>query len=176
MMLATKPDATALRQHSGYTNWRPAITGVTVLALVGVDNLVLPRLMGGLVLPTGTVEDGQSPEDAAQLVLSGMPGGLPIQRRVAVDEEHTRRRKVISHLVVTAPLTVEEAQCLVYRDPRADTDVPHFGGGLAADGTREGTRPPRPQALAIPRRHPPRIRTCSVTCADEVLGKRRVRD
>ncbi|WP_326708012.1 hypothetical protein OG758_48595 [Streptomyces sp. NBC_01474] len=123
MMLATKPDATALRKHSGYANWRPAITGVTVLALVGVDNLVLPCLMGGLVLPTGAVEDGQSPQHAAQLVLSGMPGDLPIQRRVAVDEEHTRRRKIISHLVVTAPLTVEEAQCLVYRDPRADTDV-----------------------------------------------------
>ncbi|MFC9500879.1 hypothetical protein [Streptomyces sp. NPDC056982] len=123
MMLVTKPDATALRKHSGYENWRPAIIGVTVLALVGVDSLVLPCLMGGLVLPTGAVEDGQSPQDAAQSVLTGIPGGLPIQRRVAVDEVHTRRRKVISHLVVTAPLAVEEAQCLVYRDARADMGV-----------------------------------------------------
>ncbi|MFC9616633.1 hypothetical protein [Streptomyces sp. NPDC056938] len=123
MMLATKPDATALHKPSGYANWRPAVTGVTVLALVGVDSLVLPCLMGGLVLPTGAVEDGQSPQDAAQLVLSGMPGGLPIQRRVAVDEVHTRRRKVISHLVVTALLAVEEAQYLAYRDPRADMSV-----------------------------------------------------
>ncbi|MFE5688756.1 hypothetical protein [Streptomyces sp. NPDC056512] len=123
MMLATKPDATALRNRSGYENWRPAVIGVTVLALVGVDSLVLPCLMGALVLPTGTVEDGQSPQEAAQLVLSGIPGGLPIQRRVTVDEVHTRRRIVISHLVVTAPLSVEEAQCLVYRDPRADMSV-----------------------------------------------------
>ncbi|QCN85909.1 hypothetical protein DDJ31_13640 [Streptomyces griseoviridis] len=98
--------------------------GVSVLAPVGATGLVLPRMPGGaLALPTGTVENGQSPEEAAQAVLTGLPKGLPIRRRVAVSQVQMRRRKVITHLVVTAPLTVREANSLVYRDVRAEVRV-----------------------------------------------------
>lgn len=107
-----------------YENWRPPIIGVCVLAPVGATSLVLPSMPGEtLLLPTGTVEDGRSPEEAAQAVLTGLPNGLPIRGRVAVSQVQMRRRKVITHLVVTAPLTVQEATCLAYRDVRAEVRV-----------------------------------------------------
>ncbi|QUI32626.1 hypothetical protein H9W91_18505 [Streptomyces alfalfae] len=112
------------RTRAPYENWRPPIIGVSVLAPVGATGLVVPCMPGGtLVLPTGTVEDGQSPEEAAQAVLTGLPDGLPIRRRVAVSQVQMRRRKVITHLVVTAPLAVQEAHSLMYRDVRADVRV-----------------------------------------------------
>ncbi|AYN30647.1 hypothetical protein DUI70_0144 [Streptomyces albus] len=87
---------------------------------------------GALVLPTGTVKDGQSLEEAAQAVLTGLPGGLPIRRRVAVSQVQMRRRRVITHIVVTAPLTAQEANSLSYRDARADARVLPTARAVAA--------------------------------------------
>ncbi|MEV7205272.1 MULTISPECIES: hypothetical protein [unclassified Streptomyces] len=107
-----------------YENWRPPIIGVSVLAPVGATGLILPCIFGDIpLLPTGAVEEGQSPEEAAQAVLTGLPGGLPIRRRVAVDQVQMRRRKVITHLVATESLTVQEANALAYRDARAQIRV-----------------------------------------------------
>ncbi|MYX77625.1 hypothetical protein [Streptomyces sp. SID3915] len=107
-----------------YENWRSPIIVVSVLAPVGATGLVLPCMPGGaMVIPTGTVEAGQSPEEAAQTVLTGLPNGLPIRRRVAVSQVQMRRRKVITHLIVTASLAVQEANSLVYRDVRAEVRV-----------------------------------------------------
>ncbi|MFJ2441069.1 MULTISPECIES: hypothetical protein [unclassified Streptomyces] len=83
-------------------------------------------------MPTGTVEEGQSPEEAARAVLTGLLDGLPVRRRVAVDQVQMRRRKVITHIVVTAPLTVREASALTYRDPRAAVKVLPTAQALAA--------------------------------------------
>ncbi|MFJ2818528.1 hypothetical protein [Streptomyces sp. NPDC087294] len=115
------PALTTPRTRTPYENWRPPVISVSVLALVGATGLVLPRLPGHpWTLPTGPVDDGQSPEEAAQAVLTGLPGGLPVHRRVVVDQIQMRRRKIITHLVVTAPLTTHEANALTYRDPRAE--------------------------------------------------------
>ncbi|MFE7660400.1 hypothetical protein [Streptomyces celluloflavus] len=127
------PPAPAPQKRGPYENWRPPITGVGVLAPVGATSLVLPCLPGGaLVLPTGTVQEGQSPEEAAQAVLTGLPHGLPVRRRVAVDQVQMRRRKITTHIVVTAPLTVREARALTYRDPRAGVQVLLTAQALAA--------------------------------------------
>ncbi|MGW7090082.1 hypothetical protein ACWGH2_42235 [Streptomyces sp. NPDC054871] len=97
---------------------------MSVLALVGNSDLVLARFHDGtLVLPTGDVEDGQSPEAAGRAVLTGLAASLPVERQVAVDETQMRRRKVITHVVITEPLSAREACALVYRDPRADVHV-----------------------------------------------------
>ncbi|MEU1221373.1 hypothetical protein [Streptomyces microflavus] len=86
---------------------------------------MLLRLYDGtFVLPTGNVEDGRSPEEAAQSVLAGGPASvLPVQRQVAVDRVQMRRRQVVTHVVVTEPLTGTEVRALTYRDPRADVQV-----------------------------------------------------
>nr|BAP34732.1 hypothetical protein [Streptomyces sp. ML694-90F3] len=121
----------APRRRAPYENWRPPIIGVSVLAPVGTTDLLLPCLPGNaLVLPTGTVEDGQSPEDAARAVLRGMPDGLPVRRRVAVDQVQMRRRKIITHLVATEPLTPGNCRALAYRDPRATIRVLPVGQAL----------------------------------------------
>ncbi|MFJ5222336.1 hypothetical protein [Streptomyces sp. NPDC088400] len=121
------------RTRTPYENWRPPIIGVSVLALVGATSLVLPCLPGGAwALPTGTVENGQSPEEAAQTVLTCLSGELPVQRRVVVDQVQMRRRKIITHLVITAPLTTREAYALAYRDPRAQVRVVRTAQGLAS--------------------------------------------
>lgn len=134
MMPVAAPPVARPRTRAPYENWRPPIIGVSVLALVGATSLVLPYLPGGTwTLPTGAVEDGQSPEEAAsQAMLTGLPGGLPVQRRVAVDQVQLRRRKVITHLVVTAPLTTSEAHALTYRDPRAEVRVVRTAQALGA--------------------------------------------
>lgn len=114
----------APRRRAPYENWRPPIIGVSVLTLVGNSDLVLPRFHDGTyVLPTGDVEDGQSPEAAGRAVLTGLAASLAVQRQVAVDEVQMRRRKVITHVVITEPLSVREACALAYRDPRADVQV-----------------------------------------------------
>ncbi|MFF1917033.1 hypothetical protein ACFVYE_36890 [Streptomyces sp. NPDC058239] len=71
------------------------------------------------MLPVGPVGDGETPEQAAQHVLAGVPSGLPILRRVVVDEVQMRRRKIITHILVTGPITCEDTAFLSYRDPRA---------------------------------------------------------
>ncbi|MFJ7242154.1 hypothetical protein ACIQWB_34185 [Streptomyces olivaceus] len=126
MTLATAPPPHTLssQPRATYENWRPPIIGVSVLAPVGTTGLVLPCIFGAApLLPTGTVEEGQSPEEAAQAVLTGMPDGLPIRCRVVVDHVQMRRRNVITHLVATESLTVQEANCLTYRDARAKVRV-----------------------------------------------------
>lgn len=120
-MPTVAPAAPLVRARAPYENWRPPIIGVTVLVPVGADELLTADATGCgcLVLPTGTVEEGQTPEQAAQFVLPGAPNGLPVLRRVAVDQVQTRRRTVITHIVVTSPLTHAGAAALTYRDPRA---------------------------------------------------------
>ncbi|MFG3296964.1 tyrosine-type recombinase/integrase [Streptomyces sp. NPDC048179] len=40
----------------------------------------------------------------------------------------------------------------------------------------EADQPPRHPTTRPARRHPPRIRTCSLTCTDEIFGRSRVKD
>ncbi|MEU3008025.1 hypothetical protein [Streptomyces sp. NPDC006863] len=116
--------APGARRGAPYENWRPPIVGVTVLAIVRNGRLLLLQLHdGSYVLPTSGVEDEQSPEEAAQGALTGLPSGLPVQRRVVVDWVQMRRRQVFTHVVVTEPLTGTEVRALTYRDPRADVQV-----------------------------------------------------
>ncbi|MFE5092577.1 hypothetical protein ACFRCI_19980 [Streptomyces sp. NPDC056638] len=85
------------------------------------DGLLLADMTGrgGLALPVGPVEDGETPEQAAQQVLVGAPSGLPILRRVVVDEVRMRRRKITTDILVIGPVTREDTAFLSYRDPRA---------------------------------------------------------
>ncbi|MGW3447387.1 hypothetical protein [Streptomyces sp. NPDC001076] len=76
-----------------------------------------------IMLPTGAVHDGQTQEQAAQDILRGTLDGLPGLRRVAMASTQTRRRKVITHLLATEPMTRETVGELIYRDPRADVRV-----------------------------------------------------
>ncbi|MFB6988607.1 hypothetical protein ACFC0C_16035 [Streptomyces sp. NPDC056178] len=94
---------------------------MSILVPVAGDGLLLADMTGrgDLVLPVGPVEDGETPEQAAQQVLPGTPGSLPIVRLVAVDEVQMRRRKIITHIMVTGPITREDTAFLSYRDPRA---------------------------------------------------------
>ncbi|GAA1296214.1 hypothetical protein GCM10009579_74070 [Streptomyces javensis] len=101
-----------------YENWRPPIAAVTLLVPVGTD-LLLTELCGDLLLPSGPVRDGQTPEQAAQQVLLRSPSSLPVHRQVAVDWSQTRRRQVFTHIVATYPLTHADAAFLTYRDGRA---------------------------------------------------------
>ncbi|WP_406360621.1 hypothetical protein OH782_42215 (plasmid) [Streptomyces sp. NBC_01544] len=96
------------------------MVGVSLLVPVGADGLLVADVTGrgDLLLPIGSVEDGHTPEQAAEHVLLGAPGGLSIFRQVAVDRVQTRRRQVITHIVATRCLTHEEAECLTYRDVR----------------------------------------------------------
>ncbi|WP_432104086.1 hypothetical protein [Streptomyces sp. bgisy091] len=119
MTPALAPTA-APRRRAPYENWRPPIVGVSVLVPVGAHELALVRVPGGaLVLPTGAFEQEQSSEEAAQAVFTG----LPVRRRVAVEQVQMRRRTVITHLVVTDSLTRGVAEVLAYRDPRAEVHI-----------------------------------------------------
>ncbi|MDQ0904488.1 hypothetical protein QFZ22_000473 [Streptomyces canus] len=106
-----------------YENWRPPVIGVAILVPVGADALVVADLSGLIMLPTGAVHDGQTPEQAAQDVLRGIPGGLPLIRRVALASTQMRRRKVVTHYLATEPMTRETVGELTYRDPRAHVRV-----------------------------------------------------
>ncbi|NEA48430.1 hypothetical protein [Streptomyces sp. SID10815] len=126
------PTITALLAHAmhapapaqaPYEDWRPPIHGVSLLIPVGADALVVADLRGLIMLPAGTVSDGQTPEQAAQGVLLGAPDGLPALQRVACIRKQLRRRKVITHVLATQPMTREAVAQLVYRDPRADLRV-----------------------------------------------------
>ncbi|MGW3521832.1 hypothetical protein [Streptomyces hydrogenans] len=117
------PAPPAVRRPAPYENWRPPIVGVGLLVPVGADRIILVRTCGILSIPTGAVEDTQDVQDAARAVLTGLPHGLPIQRRVAVQHVQTRRRQVITHTVVTRPLLPEEVPCLAYRDLRAEVCI-----------------------------------------------------
>ncbi|GGR34926.1 hypothetical protein GCM10010251_58950 [Streptomyces aurantiogriseus] len=105
-----------------YEDWRPPIVGVALLVPVGADSLAVADLRGMLMLPVGDVRIGHPLEEAAQQVLASREG-LPLLRRVAVDRVQTRRRKVITHVLASAPMTRAAVDGLAYRDPRADVRV-----------------------------------------------------
>ncbi|MFD9187202.1 hypothetical protein ACFWCA_03145 [Streptomyces phaeochromogenes] len=112
-----------MQRVAPYENWRPPVIGVCLLVPVGADCIAVADLRGMLMLPVGGVYDGQTPEAAARGVLSGPPSGLRVLRRVAVDWVQTRRRKVITHVLASAPMTREAVGQLIYRDPRADLRI-----------------------------------------------------
>ncbi|ATM24831.1 hypothetical protein SMD44_p20048 (plasmid) [Streptomyces alboflavus] len=111
------------RRAAPYENWRPPIIGVSLLVPIGADSLVVADLLGGIMIPTGSVHDSQTPEQAALNVLQGPEDGLPLLRRVALAWVQMRRRKVITHVLATAPMTRGEAERLAYHDPRAAVRV-----------------------------------------------------
>ncbi|MCX4826050.1 hypothetical protein OG883_40990 [Streptomyces sp. NBC_01142] len=88
---------------------------------VGADALLVADVSGrgNLMLPVGAMDCERTPEEAAQHVFVGAPDGIPVLRRVLRDSVQMRSRKVITHLVATAPLTQEAVAPLTYRDPRA---------------------------------------------------------
>lgn len=123
-MTPTLAATATLLTRAPYENWRPPSIGVSVLVPVGAHEVALACVPGGtLVLPTGAIEHDQSPEEAARAVLTGLPEGLPVRRTVAVEQVQMRRRKIITHLVVTDPLTRRVAEMLVYRDLRAEVHI-----------------------------------------------------
>lgn len=114
--------AIAAQRRAAYEDWRPPVVGIALLMPVGADCLAVADLRGMLMLPVGDVRVGQSPEEAAQRVLASREG-LPLLRRVVVDRVQTRRRKVITHVLASAPMTCAAADNMAYRDPRADVRV-----------------------------------------------------
>lgn len=116
-------DPVPAQKTASYENWRPPVIGVSLLIPVGSDSLAVADLRGAILMPTGAVHAGQTPEQAAQDVLRGNPDGLPHLRRVALAWVQTRRRKVITHVLATAPMTREATEQMTYRDPRADIRV-----------------------------------------------------
>jgi hypothetical protein len=121
-MPTTTATAPPQRRHA-YENWRPPVIGVSLLIPVGTDCIAVADLRGLLMLPVGSVHDGQTPEEAGYQVLTDPSGGLKLLRLVAVDTVQLRRRKVITHVVAAAPMTREAVTGLVYRDPRATVRV-----------------------------------------------------
>jgi hypothetical protein len=110
-------------RRAAYENWRPPVIGVSLLVPVRADCLAVADLLGALMLPVGGVYDKQTPEEAAHHVLAGPPGELRLLRRVALDWVQARRRKVITHILATAPMTRRAVEALAYRDPRATVRV-----------------------------------------------------
>ncbi|WP_371792271.1 hypothetical protein OG285_25085 [Streptomyces sp. NBC_01471] len=92
---------------------------MSLLVPVGADALVVADLLGGVMMPSGPVHEGQTPEQAAHQILRGAPGGLPALRRVALAWVQTRRRKIITYVLATASIPRETVGRLNYRDPRA---------------------------------------------------------
>jgi hypothetical protein len=114
--------ALPVRHSAAYEDWRPPIVGVALLMPVGADCLAVADLRGMLMLPVGDVHRGQTLEEAAQRVLASHEG-FPFLRRVVVDRVQTRRRKVITHVLASAPMTYAAVDGLTCRDPRADLRV-----------------------------------------------------
>jgi hypothetical protein len=111
------------RRAAPYENWRPPVVGVSLLVPVGPDSLAVADLCDLILMPTGSVSDGQNPREAAHDVLRRAPEGLPLLRRVALTCTQMRRRKVITHIWATAPMTRQAVGHLTYRDPRANVRV-----------------------------------------------------
>ncbi|MGW1496851.1 hypothetical protein [Streptomyces sp. NPDC002402] len=118
-----RADPVPARTTAPYENWRPPVIGVSLLVPVGPDALVVADLLGSLMMPNGSVHDGQTPEQAARDVLRGAPDSFLLLRRVALARVQMRRRTVITHVLATAPMTREAARHLIYRDPRAEVHV-----------------------------------------------------
>lgn len=113
------PTAPAPRRHGLYENWKPPVVGVCLLLPVGADCLSVADLRGMLTLPVGTVDNGQTLEQAAHAVVTGPPTPLLNLRHVAVHEIQTRRRKVITHVLAATTMAHDTVATLRYRDPRA---------------------------------------------------------
>jgi hypothetical protein len=109
----------APRRRAAYENWRPPVIGVCLLVPVGADRIVVADLHGLLILPVSGVDDGQTLRDASHQMLADSSRALHHLRRITTDCVQTRRRKVITHVMATAPITREAVTELVYRDPRA---------------------------------------------------------
>ncbi|MEV2234951.1 hypothetical protein AB0H69_41200 [Streptomyces phaeochromogenes] len=120
---AHSADPVPAQKTASYQNWRPPVIGVSLLVPVGSDSLAVADLRGVILMPTGTVHAGQTPEQAVQDVLRGAPDGLPLLRRVALSCVQMRRRKVITHVLATESMPREGVGRLSYRDPRADVRV-----------------------------------------------------
>ncbi|WP_172387217.1 hypothetical protein [Streptomyces sp. MNP-20] len=121
--MATAVNLPPPRPRARYENWRPPLYGVSLLIPVGTDALVITDLRGLISLPAGPVAPDQSPQEAAQHVLRGAPGDLPELRHVVLASAQMRRRKVITHVLATAPITPKTAAHLAYHDPRAEVRV-----------------------------------------------------
>ncbi|MGF1236317.1 hypothetical protein ACQSME_03520 [Streptomyces sp. 2-6] len=80
---AVLPHAVHAPAQAPYEDWRPPIHGVSLLIPVGADALAVADLRSLIMLPTGTVSDGQTPEQAARDLLLGAPDGLPALRATA---------------------------------------------------------------------------------------------
>ncbi|GGL85363.1 hypothetical protein GCM10010095_82630 [Streptomyces anthocyanicus] len=118
MPIATAP-APVPRRHAPYESWKPPVVGVCLLLPVGTDCLAVADLQDMLTLPIGTVNDGQTVEQAAPAVLPGLPIQLLNLRHVAVHEVQARRRQVITHVLAATAITRDTVATLRYRDPRA---------------------------------------------------------
>ena len=120
---ARSADAALVPTPAHYENWRPPVIGVSLFIPVGTDGLVVADPLGSTMLPTGTVRDGQTLEQAAEDVLGGAPDGLPALRRVVMACVQMRRRKVITHVLATAPMSRASVARLTYRDRRVPVRV-----------------------------------------------------
>lgn len=109
--------------RSAYENWRPPLIGVQLLIPVGSERLLVAETLGSICLPVDAVRDGESPRQAAQHVLLGASNGIPVLGRVAVDQKQMRRRKVITHVLATTPLSCDDVAPLTYRDPRGELRI-----------------------------------------------------
>ncbi|MDV9173444.1 hypothetical protein R6V09_25500 [Streptomyces sp. W16] len=109
-------------RSAAYEDWRPPVVGVALLMPIGADCLVVADLHGLLMLPVGDIRTGQSPQEAAERILTSRDG-LPPLRRVVVDQVQMRRRKVITHVLAPTAMTCSVVEGLAYRDPRATLRV-----------------------------------------------------
>ncbi|GAA2345099.1 hypothetical protein SVIO_000670 [Streptomyces violaceusniger] len=109
-----------VRNTAPYENWRPPLVGVSILAPVETSHILVAELRGDLLVPSGPVHNGQPPEQAAQKVLRGVPSGVPVLRRVAVDWVQMRRRQICTYVLATKRLTHDDAARYTYCDGRAD--------------------------------------------------------
>ncbi|QOV40169.1 hypothetical protein IM697_18260 [Streptomyces ferrugineus] len=83
----------------------------------------MAETLGSIVLPVDAVHVGESPWQAAQHVLGGAMSGIPVLRRVVLDQKQMRRRKVITHVLATASMSRGDVTPLTYRDPRGELRV-----------------------------------------------------
>ncbi len=118
MPTATAP-APAPRRHAPYENWKPPVVGICLLLPVGTDCLAVANLQGILTLPVGTVNKGQTLEQASHAVMPGLQSHRLNLRHAAVHEVQARRRKVVTHVLAATAITHDTVTTLRYRDPRA---------------------------------------------------------
>ncbi|REH18374.1 hypothetical protein SAMN05428941_0062 [Streptomyces sp. 2114.2] len=118
MPIATAP-APVPRRHAPHENWKPPAVGICLLLPVGARCLAIADLQGILTLPVGTVNKGQTLEQASHAVLPGLQSHRLNLRHVAVHEVQARRKKVVTHVLAARAVTHDTVTTLRYRDPRA---------------------------------------------------------